>query len=105
VLLDVLFASSGIESEIVAAAEELDVLPEVVVPVATAGHLLALEILSRDDEERPQDVADLRALLRVIDDTERERARRAVALIEQRGFHRGRKLDHELKRLLGESGR
>ena len=43
VLIDLLFASSGIEPEVVAAAETLQVLPAVELPVATTAHLIALE--------------------------------------------------------------
>lgn len=41
VLVDLLFASSGIEAEIVAAADRLEILPDLNVPVARAGHLVA----------------------------------------------------------------
>ena len=63
-VVDLLFASSGIEAEIVASADALEVLPGLVAPVARTGHLVALKLLSRDDERRPQDRADLRATLR-----------------------------------------
>lgn len=59
-MLDVLFASSGIESEVVGSAELLEVLPGLTVPVARIGHLIALKVLSRDDRDRHQDIADLR---------------------------------------------
>jgi hypothetical protein len=39
VLVDLLFASSGIEPEIVSAAEDLDILPNLRVPVARLSHL------------------------------------------------------------------
>lgn len=42
VMVDLLLASSGVEPEIVAAAERLEILPGLVVPVATAGHLVQL---------------------------------------------------------------
>ncbi|MGH4008507.1 MAG: hypothetical protein ACRDTH_10200 [Pseudonocardiaceae bacterium] len=58
-VVDVLFATAGIESEIVAAAEVLEVLPGLLMPVATAGHLVALKLLARDDETRPQNASDL----------------------------------------------
>ncbi|HSF14535.1 MAG TPA: nucleotidyl transferase AbiEii/AbiGii toxin family protein [Vicinamibacteria bacterium] len=92
VLLDLLFASSGIEDEIVNEAEPLEVLPELTIPVARTGHLIALKILSRDDETRPQDIVDLRALSKKAPREEIERARKALKLIESRGFHRGRPL-------------
>lgn len=41
-LVDLLFASSGIEAEVVAGADVLEVLPGLRVPVATVGHLIAL---------------------------------------------------------------
>lgn len=58
VVVDLLFASSGIEPEIVAAAEALEVLPGVTVPVARAGHLVAQKVLA-ENPHRPQDRADI----------------------------------------------
>lgn len=58
VVVDMLFASSGVEPELVAAAEIIDVLPDLGVPVARVGDLIALKILARDDCTRPQDAAD-----------------------------------------------
>ena len=49
-VIDLLFASSGIEAEIVAAAETIELLPRLPMRVATVGHLIALKVLSRDDE-------------------------------------------------------
>jgi predicted nucleotidyltransferase len=99
-VIDLLFASSGIEAEIVAAAEPLEVLPDLEIGVARIGHLIALKVLSRDDVGRPQDFVDLRALVRVAPRSELERARHALELIAQRGFHRGRDLMSEMKPLL-----
>lgn len=99
VIVDVLFASSGIEPEIVAMAEPLEVLPGLIVPVAQTGHLLALKVLARDDESRPQDAIDLRTLLEVASADDREVASTAVALITQRGFHRDRDLRSGLSTL------
>ena len=48
VVLNVLFASSGIEPEIAEAAEVLEILPGLRVPIASVGHLLALKLLSQD---------------------------------------------------------
>ena len=99
-VLDVLFASSGIEAEVVGAAETLEVLPDLHVPVARPGHLVALKLLARDDERRPQDLADLRALRSVLDSCEVRRAREAVALIQRRGYARDRDLVAALDSLL-----
>ncbi len=98
-VIDLLFASSGIESEVVAEAEPIELLPNLTMRVARTGHLIALKVLSRDDLGRPQDLMDLRALLRVASPTEVARARTAIALIVSRGYHRGRDLTTELKAL------
>lgn len=99
VVVDLLFASSGIEPELVAAAEPLDALPDLSVPVARLGHLLALKVLSQS-ENRPLDVADILALLRVADEAEVHRTREAVAQIVQRGYNRGKDLSAELEGFL-----
>ena len=77
IVLDVLFASSGIEAEVASMADTIEILPGLRVPVATVGHLLALKLLSRDDRTRPQDQLDLVGLLRVAgpDDLEGARVR------------------------------
>lgn len=100
VVADLLFASSGIEAEIVAAAERLEILPRLFVPVASTGHLVALKLLARDDRDRPQDADDLRALRQVASRQEFDRAREAVRLIVERGFGRGRDLDRALEEWL-----
>lgn len=46
VVVDLLFASSGIENEVVASADLLEVLPGLTVPVATTAHLIALKVLA-----------------------------------------------------------
>ncbi len=99
-VIDLLFASSGIEREVVAAAEPLELLPSLTMPVAQTGHLIALKILSREDVTRPQDLADLRALLQVATPVELARARDAIALIAARGYHRGRDVVAEMRELL-----
>lgn len=96
VLLDLLFASSGIEAEIVACAEQLEILPALVVPVARPGHLIAVKLLARDDRTRPQDAADLRALRQVSTQEDLALAEVAVRLIAERGYARGRDLEAAL---------
>ena len=99
-VLDVLFASSGIEPEVAGSAEPLEILPGLRIPVANVGHLLALKPLSRDDRTRPQDQVDLVQLLRVAQPGDIEVARHAVALIHSRGFQRDRDLPRDLERLI-----
>lgn len=100
VLVDLLFASSGIEPEIAAAAEQLEIFPGLVLPVARTGHLIALKLLARDDETRPQDLVDLNGLLETAVPADISEARDAVRLITERGFNRDRNLSAALEQLL-----
>lgn len=98
-LVDLLFASSGIEPEVVAEAERVRIATELVVPIARLGHLLAMKILSRDDRLRPQDLIDIRNILAVAPPQEIERARDSLRLIAERGYQRGKELVKELDQL------
>lgn len=98
-IVDLLFASSGIESEIVRDAESVEVLPGLPLRVARTGHLIALKLLSRDDVKRPQDIVDLRALLKGASPEEIARAGEAAEAIIARGYHRGRDLSADLDAL------
>ena len=100
VVVDLLFASSGIEPEVAGRAELLEILPGLRVPVARAGHLLALKVLAVSPE-RPQDEVDIVALLRDATPADLEEARAAAALIVERGYHRGRDLSADLARRIG----
>ena len=91
-VVDLLFASSGIEPEIVAAADPIEVIPGFTIPVARLGHLIALKVLARDDRTRPQDRVDLAALLARADAAAVGEARDSLALVTRRGVHRGRDL-------------
>jgi predicted nucleotidyltransferase len=99
-VLDLLFASSGIEREIVMGADDLEIVPGVHAPVAQTGHLIALKVLSRDDTNRPQDLADLLALISAADPVDMNVAREGLKLIADRGYQRGRELEVDLDRLL-----
>lgn len=100
ILVDLLFASSGIEPEVVARADRLEILPGLTANVATIGHLLALKVLARDDRTRPQDWDDIRALLSGASEDDIGEAREALALIEARGYSRGRPLQNQLDEIL-----
>lgn len=91
-IVDLRFASSGVEPELVDAAEAVEILPDVVVPLATAGHLMALKVLARDDRRRPQDADDLRRLYAISTPADRHACVEALRLVTARGYHRGRDL-------------
>ena len=101
IVIDLLFASSGIEPEVAAQAQHLEIAPDVTVPVARPGHLFALKLLSADPATRPQDSIDLQNLKGYLDPAEREAARQAVGLIVARGFNRDRDLESLLDDRLG----
>ena len=103
VVVDLLFASSGIEHEVVVAAEPLEVLPGIIVRLAVVGHLIALKTLSRSDKRRPQDIVDLRALLAIATPDDLHLARESLTLITSRGFNRHRDVAKELEMLISES--
>jgi len=99
IVVDLLFASSGIEPEIVAAADRVRVMAGLELPVARVGHLIAVKLLA-EDERRPADRADLAALIAAVEAAELDRARAAIRLISERGFDRGRDLAGGLEMLL-----
>ena len=99
IVVDLLFASSGIEPEVAQAAEPVEIVPGLILPVATIGHLIALKVLARDDVNRPQDLADLHALLRAAGPADLAVARDSLDLITSRGFNRSRNLRESLDSL------
>lgn len=101
-VIDLLFASSGIEPEIVSAAEEIEILDGLKVPVATVAHLIAMKVLARDDRTRPQDRLDLAGLFRKATEEDLNTAREALGLMDRRRYSRGRRLLDELGRALDE---
>lgn len=94
-VVDLMFASTGIEPEIVSAATPIDVLPGVTVRVASLAHLLAMKVLAG----RMQDAADFVNLFRCASDRELDEARAALGLITKRRTHRRKDLALEFERL------
>lgn len=88
-VVDLLFCSCGIEPEVVAAAEDIEVFADVIVPVARAHHLIAMKVLAYDQRDRPQDHDDLLGLLEVLPAGQVDDVIDALRLITERGYHRG----------------
>ena len=103
-IVDLLFATCGIEPEIVAAAQSLTIVPGLSVPVARTEHLIAMKVLSQSPR-RPQDRIDLAKLVAAATPDELRRAREACALVVDRHTARGRDLATEFDALLAEFGR
>jgi hypothetical protein len=104
VVLDLLFASSGVEHEVVETADDLEVFDGVWAPVASIAALIALKVLARDDALRPQDRVDLVALMRVASASDVSAAYDLCRLIGDRGYQRGRDLMAALDALRAELG-
>lgn len=98
VVVDLLFASSGIEGEVVAGATRLEVLPGLSVPVATVGHLIALKVLAG----RNQDLTDLEALIPGASAADLDAARSGAKLIQERGFNREQDVVADLDKLIAD---
>lgn len=101
VIVDLLFASSGIENETVAAADVLEVFPRLRVPVATTGHLIAMKALAG----RTQDILDLERLIPAASAADLVQAREAVRLIKKRGFSRESDVAANLEHEIAKAGR
>lgn len=97
--LDLMFAMCGVEPEIVASSQQIEVLPGTVLPVASIGGLIVMKLLARDDRRRPMDADDLRALRGSSSDDDWSEARRLIELLAARGASRGRDLAADLSRL------
>lgn len=97
IVVDLLFASSGIEQEATREAVRLEVFEGTVVPVATRPYLIVMKLLARDDRNRPLDADDLKRLIAVASEDELDHARRLADLISERGFDRGRSLISDLE--------
>ncbi|MCA0181241.1 MAG: nucleotidyl transferase AbiEii/AbiGii toxin family protein [Actinobacteria bacterium] len=91
-LVDVLFASSGLEPEITREADQMQLVPGLTVPVARPAHLVVLKLLARDDSTPPHDRADLASLRPILTQSDKTEVRRLTRIIVERGFHRGRDL-------------
>lgn len=101
IIVDLLFASSGVEPEIVDAAELLEIAPDLVVPVATLGHLLAMKVLAA----RAKDLADIESLLEEAEPEDIEEGRALLSLIAGRESHRNKDLLKDFENILSDSGK
>lgn len=97
--IDLLFANSGIEEEIVRRADRLEVLPDIFMPVASIGHLIALKVLAG----RHQDLTDLGYLISAASEADLDEARASAAVIQERGFNRGQDLAGDLAAVISQA--
>ena len=99
--IDLLFATTGIEREIVDEAAPVEIVPGDTILVARLPHLIAMKTLSeRQGRERDRD--DLRELLAAANESEIGEARQLLTLIKDRGFDREKDLQGRLATSLAE---
>jgi hypothetical protein len=98
VKVDLLFASSGIEREVVARASAVELPNGGSIPVAAAEELLSMKILSMTDE-RLQDRIDAQRLILCNAGLNLQRVSENLRLISERGFDRGQDLPSKFKSL------
>ncbi|MBX3292547.1 MAG: nucleotidyl transferase AbiEii/AbiGii toxin family protein [Acidobacteria bacterium] len=102
VFVDLLFATSGIEKEIVDSSTPFEVFPGLVTKLATISSLIAMKVLSANWESRPQDILDLQYLIKDATDDEIAQARSLTNLITARGYNRNKDLQAELDKYLAQ---
>jgi hypothetical protein len=100
VVCDLIFATCGIEAEVVASAETLEIFPGHTAPTASVEALLAMKVLSAAPS-RPRDLGDIQAMVRATPGFNEQELIKLLVSIEQRGYARGQQKWQELRGLLG----
>ena len=93
--VDFLFATSGIENEIVDTSEEGHLFSNINARVARVPSLIALKVLSAR-ESRMRDIVDLQSLFEVASPQDIAEARQLLDLITERGYNRSKDLQKDL---------
>jgi hypothetical protein len=84
VVCDLIFATCGIEAEVVASAEPVPLSKGVLIPTASVEALLAMKVLSAS-ERRPRDLEDIRSMILANPDYDRGAVVELLGRIEARG--------------------
>lgn len=96
VFIDLLFATAGIEKEVVENSTPIEIFPGLTIPVASRSALIALKVLSANPDTRSRDITDLQNLLANSIVGEVDTARNLLSLITERGYNRNKDLQSEL---------
>lgn len=102
-MCDLVFATCGIEPEVVAQADDIEVFPGHTVPTASAEALIAMKILS-SPPSRPRDAEDIRAIARTNPGFDAALVVTLLGMIEGRGYARGQELVEKWHNLCGSLG-
>ncbi len=104
VVCDLIFATSGIEREVIATAEPVELFPGTHITTAKPESIVAMKVLSATPQ-RPRDLGDLQAILRANPRLDESRVRSLLESIEARGYARGQALTQKWQRLRSELGK
>lgn len=96
VFIDLLFASTGIECEVVENSNPIEIFPGLTLPVASRSALIALKVLSANPKTRSKDITDLQNILDNAVPGEIDFARSLLNLIAERGYNRNKDLQKDL---------
>ncbi len=96
--LDLLFSLAGIEDVVARGARPVRILPELELPVAQRGDLIALKALAAGEPGREHDWRDLRSLVAGAGAADLERARECIRLLAARGRADAARLEERLTR-------
>lgn len=91
-VVDLLFNSCGIESEIINLATKVEIFDSVICNVASLSSLIAMKMLSSNNPKRLQDIIDLQNLIPEATQAELDQAHELINLIQERNFNRGEDL-------------
>jgi len=103
VVIDLMFASCGVEHEVVSRATAVELPVAGSLPVARAEELVAMKILSMTDT-RLQDRLDAQRILEHASSVDLEVVRETLRLIVDRGYHRDQDLEAKLAQVLAAMG-
>jgi hypothetical protein len=92
IYIDLLFASSGIENEIIQDADVIEILPNVKAKVASLSSLIAMKVLSADSDDRLQDILDIKSLIKNASQIDLDSAKNLMKLITERNYNRNKDL-------------
>lgn len=100
IFIDLLFATTGIEKEVVGSSNLIEVFPGLTIPVASRSSLIALKVLSANTTTRTRDIDDLQHLLKNSKPDEVDTSRNLLHLITERGYNRDKDLLAELDKYI-----
>ena len=99
-IVDLFFASSGIEHEVIAAADMVALTDSIELPVVQSEDLIVLKLLAVANRRNAQDTQDVVNLLQMVDPERLDRTRMLIRLVSHRRPQSGKNLQAVFEQLL-----